>query len=131
MTMTAPASVDLAGRRVLVVEDHFLIALDMEVMLRALGARVVDLASGIGDALAAIERCPPDFAILDLKLGTKATALPIAEALLALAIPFVVVTGYDDFTAIPASMQSAPVIRKPVPFGTLQAVLATLSLSIR
>ena len=126
--MRAPASVDLAGRRVLVVEDHFLIALDMEVMLRALGARVIDLASGIDDALAAIERHPPDFAILDLKLGATATALPIAEALLAGAIPFVVVTGYDDFTAIPASMQSAPVISKPVPFGTLQAALATLAL---
>ena len=124
--MTSPSSVDLAGRRALVVEDQFLIALDMEVMLRALGTRDVDLASGIVDALAAIERAPPDFAILDLKLGTGTTALPVAQALRTRSIPFVVVTGYDDPTAISGPMRSAPLIRKPVPFSTLEAVLALL-----
>jgi two-component SAPR family response regulator len=128
MTMTSASSVDLAGRRALVVEDHFLIALDMEVMLRALGVRSVDLANCIGDALTAIERKLPDFAILDLKLGAKMTALPIAEVLLDRAIPFVFVTGYDDFTVVPTSMRDAPVVRKPVPFANLQAALAALAL---
>ena len=126
--MTAASFVDLAGRRVLVVEDHFLIALDMELMLRGLGARAVDLASNIGDALAAIERKQPDFAILDLKLGAKMTALPIAEALLLRTIPFVFVTGYDDFTAMPVSMRHAPVVRKPVPFDALRTALVALAL---
>jgi two-component SAPR family response regulator len=128
MTMTSASSVDLAGRRALVVEDHFLIALDMEVMLRALGVRIVDLANCIADALAAIERKPPDFAILDLKLGAKMTALPIAEVLLGRAIPFVFATGYDDFTVVPASMRNAPVVRKPVPFAALTTALAALAL---
>jgi two-component SAPR family response regulator len=128
MTMTAAVSIDLAGRRALVVEDHFLIALDMEVMLRALGVRIVDLANSIADALTAIERKPPDFAILDLKLGAKMTALPIAEVLLDRAIPFVFATGYDEFTVVPASMRNAPIVRKPVPFADLQAALAALAL---
>lgn len=126
--MTPPSSVDLAGRRALVVEDHFLIALDMEVMLRALGVRIVDLANCVRDALAAIDRKPPDFAILDLKLGAKMTALPVAEVLQARAVPFVFVTGYDDFTVVPASMHNAPLVRKPVLFANLQAALATLAL---
>ena len=126
--MTAVSSVDLAGRRVLVVEDHFLIALDMELMLRALGARAIDLANSVGDALAAIERKQPDIAILDLKLGGKTTALPIAEALLARTVPFVFVTGYDDFTAMPVSMQKAPIVRKPVPFDALRNALGALAL---
>ena len=125
--MTAAASVELAGRRVLVVEDHFLIALDMELMLRALGARVIDLANTVGDALAAIERKQPDLAILDLKLGGKMTALPIAEALLVRTIPFVFVTGYDDFTTMPVSMRGAPFVRKPVSLDALQTALATLA----
>jgi two-component SAPR family response regulator len=128
MTMTAASFVDLAGRRVLVVEDHFLIALDMEVMLRALGARAIDLSSSIGAALAAIERRQPDFAILDFKLGAKMTALPIAEVLQGRSVPFVFVTGYDDFTAVPVSMRNAPVVRKPVPFDALRTALATLAL---
>ena len=126
--MISPSSVDLAGRRALVVEDHFLIALDMEVMLRALGVRIVDLANCIGDALASIESKRPDFALLDLKLGPKMTALPIAEVLLDRAIPFVFVTGYDEFTVVPASMRNAPIVRKPVPFASLQAALAALAL---
>ena len=124
--MTAAASVDLAGRRVLVVEDHFLIALDMELMLRALGARVIDLANTVGDALAAIERKQPDLAILDLKLGAKMTALPIAEALLVRTIPFVFVTGYDDFTTMPVSMRGTPFVRKPVSLDALRTALAPL-----
>jgi two-component SAPR family response regulator len=131
MTMTSPSTVDLAGRRALVVEDHFLIALDMEVMLRALGVRIVDLANCVGDALAAIERKRPDFALLDLKLGPKMTAFPIAEVLLDRAIPFVFVTGYDDVAIMPTSMRKAPVIVKPVPFANLQAALTTLALSPR
>ncbi len=126
--MTAASSVDLAGRRALVVEDHFLIALDMELMLRALGACAIDLANSVGDALAVIERKQPDFAILDLKLGAKMTALPIAEALLVRTIPFVFVTGYDDFTAMPLSMRKAPVVRKPVPFDALRTALGALAL---
>jgi CheY-like chemotaxis protein len=126
MTMTSPASVDLAGRRVLVVEDQFLIALDMQLMLRTLGADPIDLAAGVADGLAAIQRRAPDVAILDLMLGTETTVLPVAEALLALAIPFVLVTGYDDPGAIPAPMRKAPVIRKPVPAVALEAALAAL-----
>lgn len=125
--MTLPASMDLAGRRALVVEDQFLIALDMEVMLRALGARTVDLATGIPEAIGAIERTPPDLAILDWKLGTT-TTMPIAEALRDRTIPFVFVTGYDDSSVLPAQMRAVPLIRKPVPLDVLSAVLASLPL---
>jgi two-component SAPR family response regulator len=127
MTMTTASSIDLAGRRALVVEDQFLIALDMEVMLRALGAPAVDLVAGIADALAVIERAPPDFAIVDLNLGKETMALPIAEALHLRAIPFVFVTAYDD-PAMPAAMRTAPIIRKPVPFDALRTALALLPL---
>jgi CheY-like chemotaxis protein len=126
MTMTSAASVDLAGRRVLVVEDQFLIAMDIEKMLRALGAANVDLASSIADALAAIERTPPDLAALDLRLGTETTA-PVAEALQARSIPLVYVTGYDDLNAIPAPLRNAPLVRKPIHLGVFSAALSRLT----
>src|SRR4051812_27625169 len=118
MTMTSFSSVDLAGRRVLVVEDQFVIALDMEQMLRVLGADTVDLATNIPDALAIIERTPPDLAILDLKLGTE-TTVAIAEALQARAIPLIFVTGYGDLDALPALLRRAPLLRKPIDRATL------------
>ena len=125
--MTSPASVDLAGRRALVVEDQFLIALDMEVMLRALGVRAVDLATGIADALAAIDRTPPDLAILDWKLGVT-TTVPVAEALRVRGTPFVFVSGYDHLCELPASLRDTPLVRKPVPLEALRVAVASLSL---
>ena len=76
--MTPAPAVDLTGRRLLVVEDQFLVALDLEQMLRTFGASGIDLASSLSTALAAIERSLPDLAILDVKLGDETTA-PIAR----------------------------------------------------
>jgi CheY-like chemotaxis protein len=122
MTMTSASSVDLAGRRVLVVEDQFVIALDMQQMLRILGADVVDLATSIQDALAVIIRTPPDLAILDVKLESE-TTVPVAEALRARGIPLIFATGYSDLSAVPASLRLAPLLRKPVDRAALAAVL--------
>ncbi len=123
--MASVPSVDLAGRRVLVVEDQFVIALDMERMLRTLGAGAVDLAASIPDALATIARTPPDLAILDLKLRTE-TTVPIAEALQARAIPLVFATGYADLGAMPASLRDRPLLGKPVELADLAGILGQL-----
>lgn len=123
--MIPSSSVDLAGRRVLVVEDEFVIALDMEQMLRALGADAIDLATSLPDALAAIARAPPDLAILDLKLRTE-TTVPIAEALQLRAIPLIFATGYGDLGALPASLRGAPLLRKPVSLAALAGMLRQL-----
>lgn len=123
--MTSASSIGLASRRVLVVEDEFLIALDIEQMLRALGAQTIDLATSISDSLAAIERTPPDLAILDLKLRTETTA-PIADVLQARAIPLIFVTGYSDLDTLPVRLRGAPILRKPVERAALASILDEL-----
>jgi len=127
MTMASGSSVDLAGRRMLVVEDQFVIAMDMEQMLRSLGADAVDLATNIPDAVAILERTPPDVAILDLKLGTGTTAA-IADALQARSIPLIFVTGYGDLDALPAHLRHAPLLRKPVERAALAGILSKIEL---
>jgi DNA-binding response OmpR family regulator len=84
--------VDIAeARRVLLVEDEALICLLIETMLEDAGY-AADIASSIPEALDAIDRSPPDAAILDLNLrGTK--VYPVAERLAAAGIPFVFATG--------------------------------------
>lgn len=123
--MALVSSVDLAGRRVLVVEDQFVIALDMEQMLRALGAGVIDLVTTTPDALAAIAQAPPDLAILDVKLETE-TTVPIAEALQARAIPLIFVSGYGDLNAVPLSLRGTALLRKPVDRAALADILSQL-----
>jgi CheY-like chemotaxis protein len=123
--MTSAPAVDLTGRRLLVVEDQFLVALDLEQMLQSLGATDVDLASSIADALTAIERGLPDFAILDVKLGTETTA-PIAHALSERGVPFFFVSGYSDLAAFPEPFRNMPLVRKPIAAAELVVALVAL-----
>jgi CheY-like chemotaxis protein len=85
----------LSGRRILVVEDEALIALDLQGMLDQRGATVVGPAATVSEALKTITENQIDCALLDLKLGDE-TADPVAAALKQRAIPTVFVTAYGD-----------------------------------
>jgi CheY-like chemotaxis protein len=83
----------LAGRRVLVVEDEYLIASQVKRWLHSAGADVVGPVPGVDQALDLIEDCRPDAAVLDLNLGDGDTAYPIADKLGVLGVPYLFATG--------------------------------------
>ncbi|HVY87198.1 MAG TPA: response regulator [Caulobacterales bacterium] len=84
----------LQGKRILLVEDEFLIAAMAEEMLTDLGAIPVGPAATLDQGLALAAEEMLDGAILDVNLG-GARSEPIAAALKARGVPFVVATGYD------------------------------------
>jgi len=84
----------LAHKRVLVVEDDFLVAMDIVRALERAGAEVIGPAPAVDAALNALDQTAPDGAILDINLGGE-MAFPVADALLARGVPFVFATGYD------------------------------------
>ena len=100
------------GPLVLVVEDHALIALDLETMLLDLGAGHVTIATTVNQALHLVATQKFDAAFLDVRLG-ESTSLPVAIALRGKEIPFAITTGYDTVTDIPAEFQTGPHIAKP------------------
>jgi CheY-like chemotaxis protein len=102
---------DLAGRRVLVIEDEALVSMVLEEVLAELGCEVVGFASRYNDALAKATSLSYDVAIVDLNLNGQMT-VPIAEALRARSQPFVVATGYGP-SGLPDSIRSAPMVAKP------------------
>ena len=113
----------LSGKRVLVVEDEFLIALDIQNILESAGAEVV-LAYRVKDALDTIHNNGPfEAALLDLKLDSE-TSLPIADQLRADGVPFVFSTGATGDTAIAARFQDVTIVAKPFGTETLVAALA-------
>ena len=57
----------LEGRRILVVEDEFLIAMEVEDILRALGAEVVGPFGRLEPALGAVQNEVLDGAVLDVR----------------------------------------------------------------
>ena len=113
----------LQGRRVLIVEDETLIAMDLEDLLGRHGCTVLGPVPDVGRALALLERELPDGALLDLNLDGH-PAIPIAEALSARGVPFVVVTGYSRRQAPEPVLQGAPRVAKPVVHDQLVRVLA-------
>lgn len=115
------ATVSLVGRRILIVEDSMLTALDIEAMLRDEGAEVVAIAGTVEEAEARVGRGGIDIALLDRNLaGTMVDG--VARRLAAAGIPFVFMTGYNS-QAIPPDLRHAPVLSKPFEVETLLAAL--------
>ena len=104
---------DLAGLRVLIVEDEFLLAMELETLVEGGGCTVLGPVSCVDHALALLDGEPPDAALLDVNLrGERAT--PIAAALMALGVPFVLITGYSRPQLSEPELRDAPRIDKPV-----------------
>ena len=114
----------LAGKRCLVVDDEFLIALDLQQALESAGAAEVVCAGNVADALEAVRGGRFDVAVLDLHLGrTGGNSLPVAEALAAARTPFVFLTGMRADNAQIRSYPAAPVVEKPYQADALMTSL--------
>ncbi len=110
--------------RVLVVDDEPLLALDLAMDLELAGFAVVGPAASIKEALGLIARDGCDVAVLDVNLGGE-TADPVAQALIARGIPFVIVSGYsrDQQGAI---FHGAILLTKPAEPGSVVAAVREL-----
>jgi CheY-like chemotaxis protein len=85
---------DLAGVRILVVEDEPLVGMMVKETLAEQGGMVVGLCEDVESALAEAESQAIDLAILDFRVR-GGTISPVAAALSARGVPLIFVTGYD------------------------------------
>lgn len=109
--------------RVLVVEDEYLIALELEEMIERLGFRVIGPAPTVAKARSLLERERPNVALLDVNLGGERST-PIAELLRQQGIPFMLTTGYDRSQLSEPALADAPRLSKPVDPERLRHALA-------
>jgi DNA-binding response OmpR family regulator len=112
----------LRGRRVLIVEDEMLVAMEIESLLRREGCAVVGPAPTVARALALLDQERPDAALLDLNLNGQA-ATPVAAALIKDGVPFVLVTGYSEEQMRELGLRHAARVGKPVNERELLRVL--------
>ena len=101
----------LAGKRILIVEDQAMIAESLAFEITAKGAEVIGPVETV-DALEAIANTDLDGVILDLKLRGE-MAFPVADVLAERNIPFVFLTGYGAHD-VPARHANVPRVEKPV-----------------
>jgi CheY-like chemotaxis protein len=120
--MDDPINHDLAGRRVLLVEDEAMIAMLLEDMLGDLGCQVVGPAYALAPALElAATHEFIDVAILDVNLAGR-PVFEVADALRARRVPVIFSTGYGD-AGLRDIDHGSPVLGKPFRAADLAAVL--------
>jgi CheY-like chemotaxis protein len=112
----------LKGLRVFLLEDEFLIAMDVEMMCLDHGASEViirhQLKEGEDEPL-------PDFdvAVVDLVLAGQST-IPFADRLARLGKPFIFASGYADSVDV-ARFPSVPIVTKPYAGSELIEAIAS------
>ena len=112
----------LKGRTLLVVEDEFLILLDLQYLLENEGASVVT-ATTVAEGL---EAAAGDYAaaVLDVRLP-DGEVFPVAERLAARNVPLVFHSGHARIEEIEEQFPDAVMLSKPAPERTLIETLST------
>jgi DNA-binding response OmpR family regulator len=121
-SLTSEGGAALRGRRILVVEDQSLIAMEVQDCLTRAGAEVVGPVGRLERGIAEAETQSLDAALLDVDLNGL-RCWPIAEALAARAIPFALTTGFASGIVTPERFAGAPVLTKPYREQDVLAVL--------
>ena len=113
MIQQPDSSGPLAGRRVLVIEDEYLLADDIVQALTALGARVIGPYGDLGEATEVVDRdIAIDAAVMDINLRHE-MVFPLARVLRSRKVPLVFTTGYDK-TSIEPEFQDVRLWGKPL-----------------
>ncbi|MCW5687387.1 MAG: GAF domain-containing protein [Pseudolabrys sp.] len=107
---------------VLVLEDNLVIAMDAEQIMSRLGAKRIELAGSVTEAMNVIAKHKIDFALLDINLGAE-NSIPVAMRLRELNVPFAFATGYGEGAPLPPELKDAPIVQKPYMPETIVTVM--------
>jgi CheY-like chemotaxis protein len=111
-----------AGKRILILEDDVLLALDVAETIEEMGAEVIGPAHRVESAMGLLDTQRPDAALLDVNI-VGSTSAQVANRLVQEGIPFVLATGYGIQNDIPGSRA---VVDKPYTRKQIQAAFAGL-----
>lgn len=113
----------LEGRKILIVEDRYIIASEMAEHVDRLGGHVVGPSRSVAEAKRLLTGDKIDIGLLDVNLNGE-MVFPLAEVMAARGVPFVFLTGYDE---LPAPWRDRPRLEKPVNSRRLEEVLVALA----
>ena len=121
---------DASGLRVLIVEDEFFIALDIEASLASLGHTIVGIAVSADTAVRMAERERPDVVLMDIRLAGSRDGVDAAEEIYdRFGIRSVFVTANTDPQTRQRAAAVSPIgfLEKPLNLQRLRAALDQLS----
>ena len=119
------------AQSVLVVEDEYLVAMDLSSLLTTNGWRVLGPAATVAESLEILRTEQPDVAVLDISLRERELVTPVAQALRDLNIPFVITSAYRAGHFRSEILDDAPQVGKPTDGGQLLLSLKELTAGAR
>ncbi|EGL65819.1 two component response regulator [Agrobacterium sp. ATCC 31749] len=115
----------MVPQRVIVVEDEYLVALDVEAVLQSMGVESIIIATTLAQARQVVEQDGADCVLLDVSLS-DGKSYDFARQLRMAGIPFGFVSGYGDTTGFPDDLLHSPLLGKP--FGETEIMDFVLKL---
>ncbi len=104
------------SKKILIIEDEFSIAMDIEMRLQKMGYTVVGIANSYNDALPLLIEEDIDIALLDINLNSEKSGIDIGKVITGkFNIPIVFVTAYTDAKTFNNALAAEPMgfITKP------------------
>jgi CheY-like chemotaxis protein len=102
----------LSGLRILILEDEFLIAMDVEQLCRDSGATDITIKRTVAEIQTEDATDGFDVAIVDFMLSGVST-MPFAQRLHSRGRPFVITSGYVDSAEVSTALPGIGVVGKP------------------
>ncbi|MBU4548388.1 MAG: response regulator, partial [Euryarchaeota archaeon] len=94
--------------RILIVEDEFITAMDLEDKLKDMGYQVVDMVASGDKALEKIRLHQPDLILMDLMLQGDMDGAEVARKIAPEHIPVIFLTAYADENTIKKILETSP-----------------------
>jgi DNA-binding NtrC family response regulator len=100
---------------ILIVEDEFVVAMDLAITLQAAGYTVLGPVSSVAQALELLQHWRPEAALLDVVLRGGERVTPVARVLAAMEVPFMLASAQDpEHLAQEEVLTGAVNVGKPV-----------------
>jgi CheY-like chemotaxis protein len=115
---------ELSGRRILIVEDSPVLAPFTADVLAELGCEVAGLAPNMAVAREMVDAGEFDAALMDVHIRGE-RVFPLCEVLAAKGVPFVLTSGYADWT-MPEKWDDRPRLQKPYTIEQVEEALSGL-----
>ena len=96
------------NRKIIIVEDEFIVAEDLRVIVEKAGNIVSAIGVSVSEAVELISRYKPGIVLLDINLEGELTGIDLAKQLHNDHIPFIFVSAYSDQNLLQAANATNP-----------------------
>lgn len=111
-------------KKILIVEDEFVVAHQLKHILEKAGYFIIDIAVSVAGALAVIETTLPGMVLLDIQLKGKLNGIDLAHKLNEMNIPFLYLSANSNESILEAAKRSRPYGFLVKPFREKDVTLA-------